>query len=153
MNSDNTGTLARHFDSVVMLTWSNWKTEPRSNRYHYASRFAQHLPVIFVQPDLVKPEAIFENTQIDNLVVLHVYATYGREQTALINKALVEKRLTRPLLWVYNIYFSHFIAQRYSPLLVYHATEDYFSPDVNSFHELHQPLRNILKHVDLLVAV
>lgn len=39
------------FDAVVFLTVSNWKTEPRSNRYHYATRFASRLPVYFVQPD------------------------------------------------------------------------------------------------------
>lgn len=27
----------RAIDSVVMLTWSVWNTEPRSNRYHFAT--------------------------------------------------------------------------------------------------------------------
>ena len=47
----NSSNLKDRFDAIVMLTWSDWFTEPVSNRYHYATRFAKHLPVIFVQPD------------------------------------------------------------------------------------------------------
>lgn len=153
MNLDKANMLARYFDCVVMLTWSNWKTEPRSNRYHYASRFARHLPVIFVQPDLAEPKATFESTEIDNLVVLHVYARYGREQFMLINKALLERGLICPLLWVYNVFFCDFIAQRYSPLVIYHATEDYFSLELNGKDQIQQSLRDVLQNIDLLVAV
>lgn len=151
MSLDKSNILAHYFDCVVMLTWSNWKTEPRSNRYHYASRFAQHLPVIFVQPDLTKPKAVFENTEITNLTILHVYNRYGYKQTTLINEALVEKGLTRPLLWAYNVFFCDFIAQKYSPLVIYHATEEYFS--IETDEKMLTSLRNVLQHVDLLVGV
>jgi glycosyltransferase involved in cell wall biosynthesis len=153
MSLDKPVTLANYFDCVVMLTWSNWMTEPRSNRYHYASRFAQHLPVIFVQPDLEKPKVVFETTEIDNLVILHVYAKYGHKQTALINKGLLERGLIRPLLWVYNVFFYDFIAQRYAPLAVYHATEDYFSLEIGAADEICESLTWVLKSIDLLVGV
>lgn len=153
MNSVNSGHLEDICDCVVMLTWSNWKTEPRSNRYHYASRFARHLPVIFVQPDLAKPEVRFEETEVTNVVILHIYRRFGRKQSLLLNEALLSRKFHRPLLWVYNVYFKDFIAQRYAPLLVYHATEDYFSPDVTNSSEMRQALRRILSQTDLLVAV
>ena len=37
-------------DAIVFLIWPGWKTELRANRWHYASRWARHLPVILVQP-------------------------------------------------------------------------------------------------------
>lgn len=151
LRKDNT--LTDYCDAVVMLTWSNWKTEPRSNRYHYAVRFAQCLPVIFVQPDLSKKEVLFERTEIENLTLLHIYKNYGREQTTLLNKALVEIGIICPLIWMYNPFFKDFIGQIYSPLMVYHATENYFSPKVNASDEIRQSLKEVLEHVDLLVAV
>src|SRR5437016_5499446 len=56
--------LNQYFDGVVMLTWSDWRTEPRSNRYHYATRFARSLPVLFVQPDGVGRSCSFEETEV-----------------------------------------------------------------------------------------
>ena len=83
MSSDRHNLLTSHCDSVVMLSWSNWKAEPRSNRYHFALRFSRYLPVIFVQADLVEQIVRIEKTEIDNVVILHVYAHYGYEQTTL----------------------------------------------------------------------
>lgn len=136
-----------------MLTWSNWKTEPRSNRYHYASRFARQLPVIFVQPDLKEAKAKFEKTEIEGVSILHVYSQYGDIQNKLINRAILEKGFIKPLLWAYNVFFSRFIAQRFSPLVVFHATEDYFSPYYKGTDELYKHLDITLKQSDLLVAV
>src|SRR5437016_3918329 len=93
------------FDAVVMLTWSNWKTEMRSNRYHYASRFARSLPVVFVQADHASADAEFEHTELDRLDLLHVFARYGPDQTRLLEAALRSRGIRRPLLWVYNVYF------------------------------------------------
>src|SRR5688572_19428341 len=95
-------TLNDHFDSVVMLTWSNWKKEPRSNRYHYATRFARHLRVIFVQPDLHKRTFRFEPTGYNQLEILHVYRYYTSDQILLLNQALTSRGVLRPLLWIYN---------------------------------------------------
>src|SRR5438105_90692 len=68
--------LADRFDAVVILTFeSNWKIEPRSNRYHYATRFARHLPVIFVQVTGQVGEYRFEDTEIPNLTLLHLPAS------------------------------------------------------------------------------
>jgi hypothetical protein len=142
-------------DAIVMLTWSNWFTEPRSNRYHYASRFAKKWPVVFVQPDLDTPKFQFEKTEIENILVLHVWNKCDRTTTKLINNALSQKKILKPLLWIYNSNFIDFIYTRYAVLKIYHATEDYFSNDP------HSPIRGVdlskiracLKCVNLLVSV
>lgn len=106
--------LKQQADSIIMLTWSNWHTELRSNRYHYATRFAKELPVIFVQPDLSRPEYTIEKTNDGNLTILHVYRKYDETQIELLNKALIELNILRPIFWIYNVYFYKFIASRYS---------------------------------------
>ncbi len=151
----NNGILASHFDCVVMLTWSDWKTEPRSNRYHYATRFAKHLPVIFVQPDLDEEKVTFEQTGFEGLEILHVYREYGRVQNKLINRALLERRYIQPLLWIYNPYFVDFVTHHYAPLKIFHATENYFtSSGLYGFeNDFYDKLKRLLAGVDLLVTV
>ena len=84
-------TLSQKFDAVVMLTFSKWHTEMRSNRYHYATRFARHLPVIFVQPDLEEPGFRYEPTEVRGMSLLHLYSRYGWKQNGLLNAALVQR--------------------------------------------------------------
>ena len=117
------------FDSIVILSCSNWFKELRSNRYHYATRFARHYPVIFVQPDLHYQGYQFEATEFAAIKVLHVWKRYDVKQIALINQALSEAGAIKPIFWIYNGQFNHYIAARDSVLNVYHATEDYFSSD------------------------
>ncbi|GGI80132.1 glycosyltransferase [Legionella impletisoli] len=148
--------LHQEYDAIVMLTWSNWKTELRSNRYHYATRFAKIVPVIFVQPDLEHESYQFEESDVSNVTILHVYNKYGNAQTSLLNKALVEAGCLRPIFWVYNIFFTGFLRQRFSILNIYHGTEDYltsksrlqFKDDqyINAFNQM-------LELTDLLVCV
>lgn len=146
-----------NFDSVVMLTWSNWYKELRSNRYHYATRFAKLKPVIFVQPDLSYPRYQFKKTEIPNITVLHIYHMPGDIQSNLLNKALAQKHCLNPLFWIYNIRFYDFIQNRHSVLNVYHATEDYLSSnspisiksDKNQYHQFNETL----KACQLMVAV
>jgi glycosyltransferase involved in cell wall biosynthesis len=153
MISDKSGILTTCFDCIVMLTWSDWKKEPRSNRYHYASRFAKYLPVLFVQPDLKDAEATIEITEIENIKILHVYSNYGLKQNKLINRAIINNGYIRPLLWTYNSYFSSFVAQHFSPLSIYHATEDYFSPDFPADDYFLNHMARTLEQTDLLIAV
>jgi glycosyltransferase involved in cell wall biosynthesis len=136
-----------------MLTWSDWKTEPRSNRYHYATRFAKHLPVLFVQPDLPHTSVLFEETEIEGIEILHVFSRYGCDQSQEINTALLKRGFIKPLLWIYNPHFVDFIRHRYAPLKVYHATEDYFAPEYNLDEDFYTQLRQVFSHTDLLVAV
>jgi len=116
-------------DSIVMLTWSDWFKELRSNRYHYATRFAKIKPVIFVQPDLAESRYFFEETGIENIVVLHIPNTYDAIQEQLFNKALTERGCIQPIFWIYNCNFQSLLAKRYSVLNVFHGTEDYLASD------------------------
>jgi glycosyltransferase involved in cell wall biosynthesis len=129
--TDSFTELRPRFDAVVMLTWSNWKTEPRSNRYHYASRFACSLPVLFVQDDAPAGECYCEGTGDPNFVLIHVpHTDAGRaEQSRLLARVLRDRGIAHPLLWIYNSRFHHFVVSCNAPLKVYHATEDYFGAD------------------------
>ncbi|VEG89675.1 glycosyltransferase [Legionella spiritensis] len=143
-------------DAVVMLTGSNWKTELRSNRYHYASRFAKNFPVIFIQPDLDEETFYYEETELDNVVVLHVYSNYYSQlQSELIINALNSKNVIAPLLWIYNPCFLNSIKQLYSPYKIYHATEDYFSPhyQLNLSEDFQSLLVDVINIVDEVICV
>lgn len=136
-----------------MMTWSDWHTEPRSNRYHYAKRFSEYLPVIFVQPDQTGQKFYFEKTECENITILHIDQCYGPKQEKLFNQALRQRNIVKLLLWSYNFLFVDIIANIYSPLKVYHATEDYFSDDFSGLGKDINKLKLVLKHSDLLVSV
>ena len=155
---DTVALLNLKLDAVVFLTMSNWKTELRSNRYHYATRFARHFKVIFVQPTLDTPEYYFEDIDIPNIQLLHVYSNYNSPlQTKLISRALNSINIISPLIWIYNPFFYYYIKQANSPLTVYHATETYFSEDyVNRFDKdsfFIQALKSILCQANKIICV
>jgi glycosyltransferase involved in cell wall biosynthesis len=140
-----------------MLTWSNWKQELRGNRYHFAIRFAKYLPVIFVQePKLKEEKYLFEMTGYENITLLNIPESFNCTQISLLNSALRSMNIMKPLLWVYNCHFAEFLEQIWSPLVVYHATEDYFSDSPNSFLAfpyLHKLMSATLQKTDLLISV
>ena len=142
----------QHCDCVVMLTFSDWYTEPVSNRYHYATRLSQTVPVLFVQPDLLTSCYRFQTTEVPGITVLHVFRTFGRGQTELINLALLEKNFISPMLWMYNFEFIDFYRTRFSPLRVYHATEDIYLYTCRNASFLNQII-SALTCTDLLVSV
>jgi len=148
--------LRDNFDAVVMLTWSNWHDEPRSNRYHYATRFARELPVLFVQPDLDEGPVKSEKVHGHDITILHVSRHYTAEQSSQLMQVLKELGIRRPLLWIYNVYFEHYIRRASAPMRVYHATEDYLSPKETltvAGADVQAPLKRVLQDVDLLVSV
>lgn len=148
--------LQQNFDAVVMLTWSDWHREPRSNRYHYATRFARELPVIFVQPDRSEGGPIAEKVPGHNITILHVSSQYGAEQTRSLTKELQALGVRRPLLWIYNVYFEHFIRRTDARFRIYHGTEDYLGPNEGVMRigpEVQEALKRVLQDVDLLVCV
>lgn len=149
--------FAASFDAVVMLTLSNWKTEPRSNRYHYAKRFAARSRVIFVQihQDDAFSGYTFEPSGTDGIEILYVSKQFGPAQSAAIAAALTSRKVLRPLLWVYSPHYIDAIERIYSPLRVLHATEDYFSPELRNQQQpvFYQRLSRLFSRLDLLVAV
>jgi glycosyltransferase involved in cell wall biosynthesis len=150
------GTLQTAFDAVVMLTWSDWKTEPRSNRYHYATRFAAWLPVYFVQPDGAADVVTFDPVGGHDITLVHIADDYGAGQTSRLARALRSRGVRRPLLWVYNALFEHYLRRCNARFVVYHASEDYFCNTEDwavCSDAIRPPLMRALSTVDLLVGV
>jgi glycosyltransferase involved in cell wall biosynthesis len=146
----------RGFDAVVFLTFSDWFREMRSNRYHFATRFARHLPVFFVQPDEFGDGFRWEETSTPNISVLHVGRNYDLEQLSALNAALNSRGVRAPLLWVYNFNFVDFVESRRNTFVVYHATEDYFCDDFfrpPAATASRERLIRLLRITDLLVSV
>jgi len=144
------------FDAAVMLTWSDWHTEPRSNRYHYATRFARHLAVYFVQPDGEEDAVRFEPVPNANITLVHVPARYDEAHARQLDEALNAHGVFRPLLWIYNTFFEDYIRLSRPRLRVYHATEDYVTPSEGlraTKSDVSGPLCRVLRSVDLLIAV
>src|SRR6516225_8069944 len=144
------------FDAAVMLTWSDWHTEPRSNRYHYATRFARHLAVYFVQADGEEDAVRFEPVPNANITLVHVPARYDEAHARQLDEALKAHGVFRPLLWIYNTFFEDYIRLSRPRLRVYHATEDYVTPSEGlraTKSDVSGPLCRVLRSVDLLIAV
>ncbi|MBC2775775.1 glycosyltransferase [Rhizobium sp. AQ_MP] len=149
--------VAETFDAVLMLTWSDWKNEPRSNRYHYATRFARSLPVLFFQHCYhQRADISIEPTEIDNIDIVNVNCGLRDSDVFQIKKLLAARGIKRPLLWIYD-------SMNYQALMdalptgyrVYHASEDYFthSHDWNENHELvASSVKSLLSQVNFMVA-
>lgn len=143
-------------DSIVMLTWSDWHTEPRSNRYHFAVRFARHRPVYFVQPDGHGDEVTFEAVAGHDITLVHIAPDYGPRQAARLAKALRERGVTRPLVWIYNVFLANAVPRLHPTAVVFHATEDYVAPaDTVSITErdISSEVRAAVAQADMIVAV
>jgi len=141
-----------------MLTWSTWKTEPRSNRYHYASRFARELPVIFVQP-WSRPGAPLrvESTEIPGVEVVHCPSAFRALDVLKFRQLLSTRKVRFPLLWIYNsLHYEPLLAAMPQPLRVFHATEDFFTPSAGwelDQQVIAESVRKQLCYIDLLIAV
>jgi glycosyltransferase involved in cell wall biosynthesis len=138
------------FDCVVMLTWSDWHTEMRGNRFHYATRFARRCPVYFVQPDgqdmSVRCEKVPNHPQI---TIVHIPSLDRNILATPLGRFLEERKHRRPLLWCYNYQFASFYCARPNALRVYHASEDYFrwyGPNIPA-------LRHVVEGSDLVLCV
>lgn len=155
MSGEQGTTLRERFDAVVMLTASDWHTEPRSNRYHYATRFARILPVIFVQADQPIPGYRFEPSGHEGIELLHVRSQYTAEQARSIAAALAVRGIKRPLLWSYRGGYHQVMRFVHSPFRVYHATEDYYADEFKAKLPpgFYTDLAYFIAQVDLVVAV
>lgn len=103
---------------------------------------------------MIQPSYYFEPTELKDVSILHLNEFYGKTQSAILNSALREKGIIRPLLWIYNFLFIDFIRCQYSPLKVYHATEDYFSKDIFTLDpSIIETLKKVLQDTDLLLSV
>ena len=138
-----------------MLTWSDWNTEPRSNRYHFATRFACHVPVFFVQPDSVSGRVWLEEAA-QNITIVHAPGTYDLDQAQELASTLYRAGCHKPMLWIYNVLFEAYIHRSNAVLRVMHATEDYLTGPKGwavGDPSVREPLIRTLDYIDLLVAV
>ncbi len=163
------------YDCVLMLTWSDWKTEARSNRYHFASRFAENVPVFFCQPIVSENTTCrIERTELPNVDIVHTpipannilvpiteyHPSCSKETTEDIKSILRSRGLSNPLIWIYNTanYFKTIQAFPNS-LRVLHATEDYFTSAEGIYEEnmggetIKRYVQETLHVTDLLIAV
>jgi glycosyltransferase involved in cell wall biosynthesis len=158
------GPLTDKADSIYFLMWDGWAHELRSNRWHYASRWARHLPVVLVQPCLGRDSqasVVETEPRIPNCSILRVRDTSpeagGAPTSALLQARQIHAHMVanghhRSILWIYNA--NCMVASALVPAVarVYHATENYFSFDEVSrgFLDL---LRGVLADCDLVIAV
>ena len=145
------------FDAVLFLTWSDWETEPRSNRYHYASRFARHVPVLFIQNQREVGEKIrVAASELDHVDLVSVSAPVQANQIQEILSLLRHRGIKSPLLWIYDsINYENLISTLPKSLRVYHATEDYFtsSSAMRTTAVVPDSIRRLAGKLDLVVAV
>ena len=121
------------YDCVVMATWSDWWAEPRSNRYHYARRFASQVPVLFCQhdPDLdaVQGEIRISRSDVEDLDIIGVPWDVTPAAVAELRSLLAARGLRRPLLWIYSpLYYGALLDAFPMSMRVLHATENYLTP-------------------------
>ncbi len=124
-------------DAIVFLMWPGWKTELRANRWHYASRWARHLPVILVQPVDGLPADVHlaeDEPRIPGCEILHV--TSAQRDDVYLHRAIVQleqlrrhvelRGYERLLFWMYNPDFVAMMSLMPAVGRIYHATENYF---------------------------
>lgn len=139
-----------------MLTWSDWHTEPRSNRYHYAVRFARRWPTFFVQTNGHGDAIAFEPIAGHDITIVRIGPAYSPALAARLAEALRERGVCRPLVWLYNVFFAGVTARLHPAFVVYHATEDYLSRADSvriTVGDLSEVVLAAIRQVDLVVAV
>lgn len=153
------------FDVVIVLSWSDWDNEPRSNRFHYSTRFARLLPVIFLQHPKAQTASIkVRPSAFENLDIVNFNAPVDPNTVRQVLELMKARGFTRPLLWIYDsLNYDLLMDALPCSFRVYHATEDYFTPACftptdqrikvgESFRDLQQSVRELLLKVNLVIA-
>lgn len=149
--------LADSFDAVLMFTWSDWKTEPRSNRYHFATRFASVLPVLFFQHNYkMTADISVERSDFTNIDIVNIGCELSSQDLRSIKGLLAARGIKKPLVWIYDpLHYGQLIDSLPRAFRVFHATEDYFAETNNwssGIKHVREQIFHLLSEVDLLVA-
>jgi glycosyltransferase involved in cell wall biosynthesis len=158
---DSTG-LDNGIDSVYFLILGDLHEELESNRWHYARRWARHVPVTLLQPRQRLPRRRDARAvaAIDNCEVLPVmqtgeataYPLRGLVQAAQVMEHMAKRGHSRPLLWCYNPLLAALYAAVPAVARVYHASENYFDfEQLPDFY--HREFEAALRVSDLVIAV
>ena len=153
--------LRAEIDCVYFLMYDGWHEELESNRWHYARRWARHLPVTLLQPRQRTPRRqAAAAAAIDNCEVLPVlrpsgettYPLSGLVQAAQVMEHMATRGYKRPLLWSYNPWLAALYAAVPAVARVYHASENHF--DFEGMPELfYRELEAALRVSDLVIPV
>jgi hypothetical protein len=149
-------------DSVYFLMFTGWETELRSNRWHFASRWARHLPVVLVQPTNpgLRGLKARQEPRIPNCEILKIaepvserfYVRRSLAQTSQLLEHMRRRGHARPILWCYNPRLAGLYAALPAVARVFHATENY--ADFDRLPEFfYTELETALETSDLVVAV
>lgn len=155
--------LRAEIDSVYFLMYDGWSEELKSNRWHYARRWARHLPVTLIQPSQRVPrrQAAAAAAGIDNCEILRVvqprgekttYPLPGLVQAAQVMEHMAHRGHARPLLWSYNPWLAALYASVPAVMRVYHASENHFDFEGMSDFFFRQ-LEGMLRISDLVIPV
>jgi glycosyltransferase involved in cell wall biosynthesis len=141
--------------------YDGWREELESNRWHYARRWARHLPVTLLQPGQRSPrrQDAAAASGIENCEVLPVLQPRGEMpylpglvQAAQVMEHMDRRDHRRPLLWSYNPWLATLYAAVPAVARVYHATENHF--DFAGMSELfYRELEATLRISDLVIPV
>jgi glycosyltransferase involved in cell wall biosynthesis len=148
-------------DSVYFLMFDGWAQELESNRWHYARRWARHLPVTLLQPSQRVPRSqdAAAAPGIDNCEVLPVLQprgemTYlpGLVQAAQVMEHMARRGHSKSLLWSYNPWLAALYAAVPAVARVYHASENHF--DIEGMPDLfYRQLEATLRVSDLVIPI
>lgn len=148
-------------DSVYMLLHPGWREEARSNRWHFATRWARRLPVVLVCPETLWPKGRRKaEPRINNCRILEVLpnsgAVWGKAPQLQVAQILADMRTSgaqRPLLWLYNAYFAEAFAILPAIARIHHITENYFDYDSWPPAPYRERIKFVSRTADLNVAV
>jgi glycosyl transferase family 1 len=138
---DKAGRLLELVDSVYFLLFPGWENELRSNRWHFAVRWARVKPVVLLDPTGSDRRASsMAELRIPNCRVLRIESVddpmrlaTGQFQLGQVLADMSEHNFERPLLWCYNTNLVGLFARLPGVARVHHATEAYFDmPGIDS---------------------
>lgn len=163
INSTESIDIKMSFDSVYFLMFDGWKSELRSNRWHFASRWSQEFPVVLVQPSRflrrhrAKAEPVADIKNVEALYIPLADRRLGSFAVSVqsardIAKHMKERGHKKPLLWIYNPRLAGAASLVPSIGRIFHASENYFDfPALDSLFI--EQLKASLRLSDLVVAV
>lgn len=162
MSSEHLHSLVNEIgaDSVYILMHAGYSQEVRSNRWHFATRWARFLPVVFVAPETPWPGTVLgEEPRIANARMLKVVPNRGslwrgpaRIQIAQMLNDMERTGARRPILWLYNAFFAEAFCNLPAAARIHHISENYF--DYPSMSQTYlDRVKLVSRAADLNVAV
>ncbi len=159
---DTKGLPKLDLDAVYFLMFPGWEKELRSNRWHYASRWARHISVTLVQgvPSLgISESRSVAEPRIERCRILYVRSPDPDEravqdgliQAEQIRRDIAQQNYKRVAFWLYNPAYFMSWGMLPATVRVVHATENYFMYS-NNTPEFLPRLKYCLRHADVAIC-